>query len=223
MGRRKTLDNKNLKLYSTVFLAVFIIATFSGCTEEVEADTPSIDLEDLGEPIDKTVGYVGKDGFGIPDIDEQLKGEGSLYALVKKETGAKARDIEIKPHREVVITTYMGKDNEEFRTLTVDDQYIGMISEEQSEILKPYLTPEKDLLPLIKDRGGGKYDLSALVESTNANFWEQHYSEDTFPLTKANNAIFGDNGGKPELFDGVFATEEEVYRAIIYNPNSASF
>lgn len=52
MGRRKTLDKKILKLYSAVFLAVFIIATFSGCTEDLEEPQDTVNIyvyEEMGQ------------------------------------------------------------------------------------------------------------------------------------------------------------------------------
>jgi hypothetical protein len=44
MRRRKTLDKKMLRLYSAVFLAVFIIATFSGCTEDLEEPQDTVNI-----------------------------------------------------------------------------------------------------------------------------------------------------------------------------------
>jgi hypothetical protein len=52
MGRRKTLDKKNLRLYSAVFLAVFIIATFSGCVEDLEEQQDTVNIyvyEEMGQ------------------------------------------------------------------------------------------------------------------------------------------------------------------------------
>jgi hypothetical protein len=96
LHRKRAVDAKKLRNYVMILLLALLVVSLLGCVEE--GDEGSSVVEDLGEPIDKTIGYVGKDGFGIPDVDEKLTGEGSLYALVVNETEAQSSGTDLKQY-----------------------------------------------------------------------------------------------------------------------------
>jgi len=97
MRRRKTLDKKTLRLYSVAFLAVLIIATFSGCTEDLE------------EPQDTVNIYVYEEMGGEGDPQEQIR---EFYGLVEEQAGPPVPvpvaqyAVELDPDTGDIITIY---------------------------------------------------------------------------------------------------------------------
>jgi hypothetical protein len=163
LHRKRAVDAKKLRNYVMILLLALLVVSLLGCVEE--GDEGSSVVEDLGEPIDKTIGYVGKDGFGIPDVDEKLTGEGSLYALVVNETEAQSSGTDLKQYAKFAELTCLDENGNKIMKYQINDEFVDLSGDEIKQ-LKAHSLQEDQIMPLIEDLGGGKYDCPMLKEST---------------------------------------------------------
>lgn len=204
--RKRAVDAKKLRKYAVILLLALLVVALSGCVEE--GDKGSSVVEDLGEPIDEVTNYVGTEGFGIEgDVQEKLEGEGSLYALVKEETGEESSGPEIQHLAKFAELTYLDENGNEIEKYQINGKPVDL-SGDEVEQLKTH-SVEKDLIiPLLKDLGGGKYDCQALVQSTEACGWE--YDD----LYQYENIM---DSKKPYIITGIIPVGDEYQEIVIFN------
>jgi hypothetical protein len=208
------VNTKKLKRYGVLILLIFLVVALSGCVEDDAGEDEGLDL---GEPVDVVTNYVGTEGFGIEgDVQDKLEGEGSLYTIVKEETEDQSSGSEIGHFAKFAEVTYLDKSGNEVIKYTINDEFVDL-SDDEIKQLKAHSVDEDQITPLIKILPDGTYDCSELDRLTELSGWYPYIEGDVPTNTKTNNAIFGDNNGKPEIYAGIVLIKGVPKNIVIYN------
>jgi hypothetical protein len=199
------VTSKKLKRYVVILLLALLVVSLSGCVED---DAGGDEGLDLGEPVDVVTNYVGTEGFGIEgDVQDELEGEGSLYALVTEETEEESAGTALKQYAKFAEVTYLDENGNEIIKHAINDEFVDL-SGDEIEQLKAHSVQEDQIIPLIENLGNGKYDLSRLIESTGACGWEY---DDLYQYEKRMDSK------KPYIITGIIPVGDGYEEIVIFN------
>ena len=122
-------------------------ALFAGCTDKDDHNTVDGNItDDIAEPMDKLIGYIGTDWFGV-NVTEELYEKNLLAIEQDEKSGAPL----ITPVAAVAMATYLDEDGNEITELKVGNHKI----DEQSlpDGWEEYLIPESELINIKTGEG----------------------------------------------------------------------
>ncbi len=183
-------------------MVVTALTLFSGCVEEDE-DNKKSNIPDGYELMDEAINYIDEKTLGMKDVVEQIGGEGSIYALAEKETGAKAPSSYFTRYAKVVTQTYYHPDGSKIIMHNINGkQYDDEFIKKQGLNLKELCLSEDQILPMMEIMDDGRINCSKLEKSTK-NLGLKYVYDNIIKKSKANDNIIGNNNGDPEIFLGV--------------------
>ncbi len=129
--------------FAVTGLILSLAALSSGCTEEDNDDGDIVD--DVAAPMDKVIGYVGTEGFGIHNVEEELYEKGLFVMVEDEQSGNPA----MNPVAAVATSTYFDENGDEITILKVGHHEI----DEQSlpDGWEKYLIPESEIIDINMD------------------------------------------------------------------------
>ena len=183
-------------------MVVTALTLFSGCVEEDE-DNKKSNIPDGYELMDEAINYIDEKALEIENVKEKLGGEGSIYALAEKETGAKAPSPDFTRYAKVVTQTYYHPNGSKIIMHNINGkQYDDKFIKEQGINLEESCLSEDQILPMMEIMDGGRIDCSKLEKSTK-NLGLKYVYGNIIKKSNANDHIIGNNNGDPEMFLGV--------------------
>lgn len=193
---------RTLACAAAILVVITALTLFSGCIEEDEDNEKPIIPEGY-EIGDKAINYIDEKALGMTDVVEQIDGEGSIYALAEKETGAKAPSPDFTRYAKVVTQTYYHPNGSKIIMHNINGkQYDDKFIKKQGINLKELCLSEDQILPMMEIMDDGRINCSKLEKSTK-NLGLKYVYDNIIKKSKANDNIIGNNNGGPEIFLGV--------------------
>ena len=130
------------KYWKQISTAITGVTLGAGCTDK---DDDGDIVDDVAAPMDKVIGYVGTEGFGIHNVEEELYEKG-LFVMVEDEQSGNPVMASVAA---VATSTYFDKDGNEITTLKIGHHEIDEPS--LPEGWEKYLIPESEIIDINMD------------------------------------------------------------------------